>query len=620
MFRKIFSFILSPLTSAIYNIFVLGPLHFFNLLNTCFDFVVGSNVSDLLFKTNFVNGKTQLNFFQSSSPLKPMFMTMVAIGAMLIVSFSAISIASNLANIKNRKWIKKTRNLLGSTTGIFLVPLCFLTILSLCGVLINVINGKRVTLTNDDQIVYNTETKKQLKKIKDARGNLLINFGENQNIIDVFSLDEEKNVLTIGEIYDNFFKKEWNFMEDDPILQKVEENKTFFLQIKNLIKSQDFLTNIENATIIIDQLKPNLENEDFASLVKNASQYFYNINENIDLFLASGNEINKNLTQFPKTKQDKAFFNFKKLFDYIVGKNDQVIYSSNTNISNFLDLKEGINSLVNGTLKHPKSGLFNLRQQLSNIKDNNLVVKFYQLTTNKKDVNWENPKWISGIPPNLFVGSIVIYVAIVIMSLNIIFAVIRILNLALLFVISPTVVMASSIDNGTTFKGWLKVVLSNLLSIFGVLITLKLFGIIFIAFDELTQKAKTMQNGIGSMAKNVLLSLFGLGGLFASRRAGKQIDKMFGYQKSFFGSFEGSNILRIFQNATRNLTRRNTVLLNTPLKNLNDQKIMNPNFLPLYQRKHLYSKMENKTNYPNNLKNWSDWKKWILSKGKNNNG
>ena len=98
--RKGLALILSPLITAIYNVFVLAPLHFFNLLEMLFNFVAASNVDTLLFGTSIVDGKPQINFFQSDSVLKPMFMVMLVIGVALLTSFSELALASSSLSSK----------------------------------------------------------------------------------------------------------------------------------------------------------------------------------------------------------------------------------------------------------------------------------------------------------------------------------------------------------------------------------------------------------------------------------------------------------------------------------------------------------------------------------------
>ncbi len=71
---KIVNWIISPIANwfsgLLYDLFVRGPLRILSYASNAFSYLSGSEVDKLLFNTSIINGKPELNFFASDSPLK----------------------------------------------------------------------------------------------------------------------------------------------------------------------------------------------------------------------------------------------------------------------------------------------------------------------------------------------------------------------------------------------------------------------------------------------------------------------------------------------------------------------------------------------------------------------
>ena len=196
------------------------------------------------------------------------------------------------------------------------------------------------------------------------------------------------------------------------------------------------------------------------------------------------------------------------------------------------------------------SGMVQLRQRLADIEDNSLVVIMYQLTTGRSDTLWYEAKFLTEPPQMLLIGGAIIAFAIILMIQNILFAAMRVINLGLLFVLTPPAIATVAIDDGRIFKGWLKIVCANLVSILGIILTLKIFGLLYTGFkDSITENQGFGQGA--SLLNTFMLAMFGLAGVAAAKASGPLVGMIFGIE----GGINTAQSLGVASQVMRGATR-----------------------------------------------------------------
>jgi len=131
-------------------------------------------------------------------------------------------------------------------------------------------------------------------------------------------------------------------------------------------------------------------------------------------------------------------------------------------------------------------------------------------------------------------GSIVIMVMFVMSAVTFIQ---RIFDIVLLYIISPVSVSTIPVDDGDRFRIWRNMVISKVLSAYGIILSMNLFFIIIPQVSEIVFFADPFKNGIVKI-------LFLIGGAFAVTKANLVIAQLTGNQA---GSNETQQLMRNMQ-------------------------------------------------------------------------
>ncbi len=559
----IFKVILSPLIdfimSLLYGILIRGPLSILNALDHSFQYVSGSSVDKLLFSTSMADNKPQINFFASNSPLKTFFLIVVGVAGTLLVLFVGLMVVQSLMGKRKDTPINRLAKIAGSTSLIFAIPAGFLMALSLSGAVMGAISGQHIDMSANNVAVFNQSTIDMLAKLENAPNNIskALNSSDDPQISGM--MDEQAKVKTysLDQLYTNFSDPNW--VQNDSIKQVATQVEDDYRTLKNGIATYDSATgglilnpvlgnNIANVKDIINQLKPNIKDESMADNVKNLQDSMQDILNSYEKWVTDSNILlsygGKDLTA--NNPSNIAINNYKIYFDDI----NKLSSNQITTISSFNDLATQIGYLISGNPANPEGSLISLRQHLTDLKENSLVVTFYQVATGNRDTNWDRSIGdFNGGGFMLLVGSLLIGAACVIMLLATLSAVTRIFDLGLLFIISPAVVVFSAIDEGQRTKTWANAVIAKLIGIFGIIICLRLFGMLNDSFKTLLDSTSGFNGNTGFMTKGVLEGCFGLGGMFAAYKGSQTLSSIVGAGYGISEGLNGSQAMGILRGA-----------------------------------------------------------------------
>lgn len=140
--------------------------------------------------------------------------------------------------------------------------------------------------------------------------------------------------------------------------------------------------------------------------------------------------------------------------------------------------------------------------------DLSVVKQYYDIT---------NCNYVIGI-----LGSIVILVMFVLSSLTFVQ---RIFDIVLLYLISPVSISTIPLDEGNRFRVWKDMLISKILSAYGVILVMNLFFLIIPIVYQVDFFGNNFQNGI-------VYILFLIGGSFAVTKASRLISQLTGGQQS----------------------------------------------------------------------------------------
>ncbi len=563
----IFSVILSPLISFIfsllYSVLIRGPLSLLNWLDHGFQYVSGAQVDKMLFSTSISDGHAQLNFFASDSPLKMFFMIILGVAGSFLALTIGLMMVSSMAKNKGGPFKKLGRVTLSSSI-IFAIPLGFLIALSLAGSVLSAISGQHINMSGDNVKVFSQVTTERMDKMSNAPSNAQKSFDTSQPINGMKERDDTDALMSLDKIYSNFSSQDWAV--DQSIQQIAQISQSDYKALKDLIVKFDgtnfvlkpeLQDKINNVKHVIGSIKPNIKDEVMADSVKDLQDYLQVVLDTNAKFVEDSNNLlsykgikpTDPIKQQDELKTYNALQNFQTAFEWIYGRADAQLMQVNV-ITNLQELMQVTGYLISGDIASPDSGLNSLRQHLTDFEENSLVVSFYQTATGNHDTNWDRS--IGDFKNNgfmLLVGCALIVAACVIMMLAILFAITRIFDLGLLFIISPGVVLTSALDDGARMKTWANMVIAKLIGIFGIVISLRLFGTLNTVFRHSLDASSLFDGNTGYMVKLVLTGTFGLGGMLAAYKSSQTLSGIVGAGYGIAEGFQGMQSLRVLQSA-----------------------------------------------------------------------
>lgn len=559
MFKLIggmFKFILSPLISFImsllYGLLIRGPLKALNYIDLAFQKLSGTNVDKLLFSTSISDGKTNFNFFTSDSPLKIFFLIILGISATLLALFLGLIVVKSISG-KGQGPIKKMGNIFLSGSIVFAIPMMFLITLSLSGSVLSAINGQNIEISAGNIENFKKDTVDTINLLRTSQNRALKFFDDEYQLTNMQDETGAEVTMSLGQIYNNLTNEDTNWVDSNSqIMLTAQESQEAFFTIKKALVEYDSTTNkyvinqqinnqLINVTSIINSLEPKIKDENMASEIKKLQNSLQEINDYISRWRNISFELMQYESHNSTTIKNIALANFRRAFNQIYGQKNDDELVENMSIETILDLNQEMSNLIIGKPSNPGYGLIQLHQQLSEIKENSLVVTFYQVATGNNDSNWDRS--IGDFNNDgfmLIIGFCLIFGACLIMTGAALFAVTRIFDLALLFIVSPAVVTLSALDDGARMKTWINMVIAKLISIYGIVISLRIFGTLNDIFKNMIDLNNS--NGDQYMLNLFLLSLFGLGGMLAAYRSSQTLSSIVG---AGYGIMEGMQARQI---------------------------------------------------------------------------
>ncbi len=558
----IVKWILSPLTSwmsgLLYSIFVHGPLTLLNLVSNAFEYVSGANVDKLLFSTSVIDGKPELNFFASDSPLKTFFLLMLGISGALLAAFLGISLLSSIMKKKGQGGpINKMGKVILNSTLVFAVPSVFLIVLSLSGGLMSALSGGHVDMSKQNITQFKAYTSSNLQSIKTKPPTMIYSFDTSQKITSQQFNDANNKPVQGGKSLDDILLDIQNkaiFKTSDTVKQIATQAQDAFQNMKSLIvergQGNNFVLNssldssITSVQGVINNLKPKHKDNVEADKVQALATKLQAINSAVNNWV----KLSKTLSTYEGSDmtnpQNIALRNYRMAFEYIYGNKDMNALLKINQIKTIQDLNQIISYVINGDPNNPgmSNGLLFLKSTLSTLEQNPLVTAFYKVATGNSGSNWDMAQ--SSFKTNnymLVIGGILSAIAAGIMFMACLFAVERIFNIALLFIISPVIVTTSVFDDGARMKTWINMVIAKLISIFAIVISLRLFGTLSAAFWKNLGTLPSLQGNAGFMLKNMLTTIFGIGGLLAAYHASSTLSGIVG---AGYGIMDGLQVGR----------------------------------------------------------------------------
>lgn len=571
------------LFSAMYSVFIRGPLWFLNTENRALSYATGSYTDKLLFDTTIVDGHPQLNFFSGSSPLKPFFITMIGVTGALLVLFIGFTIIGSLVKEGKSSPVKKLGRLTISSASIFAIPTIFLIVLSITGGFMGSLSGKSVALGSSGVGVYQKYTQDRINALRNISTSsdpfnktaqlgqgYILNYEQDKATGSWLKINDTKSAMQIYEDlstkYDgtstgNLYKP------SDDVINQAKTNQGIYQASMDLIAKYSGGVNgsvalsstlnnaLNNVSDIINKLQPKQKSEAAASKLQDAINTLDQIRQGLANFKTSADALISYLPdpEHPEkvvTPEQAAIYNFKTAFGIIWGslpedqldaKNTSVITNLQTlnyNLGNIIDGSPFVDS--NGILQYQPNGLYALKQSLSSFEDSSLVVTFYQVVTGNHDTNWD--KTFSSLQNGgfmLLIGFFLIIGAIAILGLVIIEAFIRSCVLAGLFIIAPVMVGLSVVDDGARMKTWIAAVIAQLISIFGVVIVLRLSGVLTSKFTELLDSSGEFGGESGYLTRSILVGLFAYATLIAAYRSKALFASLAGYDQGIISAMQG---------------------------------------------------------------------------------
>ncbi len=569
--KLILSPIISWVMSLLYSILIRGPLTLLNTLDHAFQYVSGSDVDKILFSTSLSDGHAQLNFFASSSPLKTFFLIMVGVAGALLVIFMGFMLASSVTK-KGTSPMRKMAKVAVSTSIVFAIPVVFLSVLSLSGAVLGAISGDQIAMSSKNIQEFSKTTKGMLDDISGVGQSARKSFDDNWKITGM--RDEGNNAAnySLSEIYTNL--KDGAFVgkagENQTLKQAAEDSYASYKVFRSLIVEKnnngEFVINeklnekLNKARTIIQHLTPNMKDEEKADELKSLQNDLQNIADAGSKWVENSNYLMTFIGPDESLPINIAIQNFTNAFDSIYGTKAN---KELKNVSNIIDLQTllQVNGyLISGNVENPSSGLIGLRQRMSAFTDSSLAVTFYQVATGNHDSNWDRSvgDFKSSGGYMLLIGFFLIAGACVIMVMAILWAVTRIFDLGLLFIVSPVIIVTSAFDDGARMKTWMNATFSKLIGIFGIVISLRLFGTLNTAFSEVLNNSSEYSGSSGFIVKQVIIGMFGLGGMLAAYKSTQTLSSIVG---AGFGIMEGmqagqiSGLLRGGMRASKSMAR-----------------------------------------------------------------
>ncbi len=572
---------------GMYSVFIRGPLWFLNTENRALNYATGSYTDKLLFDTSIVDGHPQLNFFSGSSPLKPFFFTMIGVTGALLVLFIGFTIIGSLVKEGKSSPVKKLSRLTISSASIFAIPTIFLIVLSITGGFIGSLSGKSVALSSSGIGVYQKYTQDRINALRNISTSS-DPFNKTAQLGQGYILKSEADKVTsswldinatksVSDIYNDLSTKYDGtptgnaYKPSDDIINQAKLNQGIYQSTLDLVAkysggvsgsvslAPELNNALNNVSDIINKLQPKQKSEASASNLQDAINELDNIRQGLSNFKTSADQLISYLPdpEHPEkitTSEQAAIYNFKTAFGLIWGAipEDQLDDKNVSIISNLQTLNYNIGNLIDGKpfvddkglLQFQPNGLYSLKQSLSSFEDSSLVVTFYQVVTGNHDTNWD--KTFSSLQNGgfmLLIGFFLIIGAIAILGLVIIEAFIRSCVLAGLFIIAPVMVGTSVLDDGARMKTWIAAVIAQLISIFGVVIILRLSGVLTSKFTALLDSSGEFGGESGYLTRSILVGLFAYSTLIAAYRSKALFASLAGYDQGIISAMQGFPML-----------------------------------------------------------------------------
>ncbi len=500
-----------------YLIFVRGMLILLNALYQVFNFFTGGNFIGHIMGV----GSDGTFMIDWNSPLAIMFITAICAGLIILLFMIGLTMTQNLMATKEEKnktyIVTKVKYIFYFLGAIIGIPFIFL-FLNMITMVLGSVLGVGTSLRVDDSLIIST--KNNLYPLVQQLINmntLQINGADLKNFLATFNTELQSNyqqAIAAGN-------------------QALADQLQNAMTMINTINPQlDNLSSLQQG--IIDSLgtmKPNEINVVLSDQLLNYINQLEGLNNNLHLLFESSTTLKNQFSTLLSSNLNQC------IEGYLASFNDL----TPTGLGYFTADNQGIIDIIINGNNDNITGLFTLRTYISGMKDFDLVLEIYRLTTNNpKATNWlANPRFVK--VDTLLIGIIASLISVIIIALYTIYVVKRIFVIAIYFVISPIIIATGVRDDGFVAANFAKTLVVKFSSIMFITIGMQVALTITSGSYGLNQLIN--QWDIGRITKMCASITLIIGGLLAGYTTTGSISKMLGDDSSIMESIQDVMLL-----------------------------------------------------------------------------